>query len=234
MSTDYSMSERGQPTPEIQLSLEAQIEALIFVASDATPLSQLAKIMNVTSRAIEKGLELKHAANVYFNASLFDTYLRMGEYEKASSIAKGQLSRSISFLDVVVKAHVHQAKREYEEAIREFQILIQRSGPWAKLWIVYNLAQCYSESGQSERAIETIHTAQRIYIHYFGPARWRFDFYPRGFYLLGKIYEKKGDQKLAIENYEKFLDLWKDADEDLPDLIDAKERLAKLRGVSIN
>ncbi len=56
---------------------------------------------------------------------------------------------------------------------------------------------------------------------------------PRGFYLLGKIYEKKGDQKLAIENYERFLDLWKEADEDLPDLMDAKARLAKLKGVAV-
>jgi len=48
------------------------------------------------------------------------------------------------------------------------------------------------------------------------------------FLLLGKIYEKKGDTQLAIENYEKFLDLWKNADEDLPDLIEAKERLSHL------
>ena len=56
--------------------------------------------------------------------------------------------------------------------------------------------------------------------------------YPKSFNLLGKIYEKKGDTQLAIQNYEKFLDLWKDADEDLPDLIDAKKRLAKLKEMS--
>ncbi|MEE9168788.1 MAG: tetratricopeptide repeat protein, partial [bacterium] len=57
-------------------------------------------------------------------------------------------------------------------------------------------------------------------------------YYPRSFNLLGKIYEKKGDTQLAIQNYEKFLDLWKDADKDLPDLIDAKKRLAKLKEMS--
>ena len=35
-----------------------------------------------------------------------------------------------------------------------------------------------------------------------------------------------------ILNTEKFLDLWKDADEDLPDLIDAKMRYARLKGTS--
>ncbi len=57
-------------------------------------------------------------------------------------------------------------------------------------------------------------------------------YYPKSFYLLGKIYEKKGDKKLAIDIYEKFLDLWKDADKDLPDLIDAKARLTALKGTS--
>ncbi len=183
-------------------------------------------------KAIEKGLELKHAANRSFYLSLFGTYLRMGEYEDASSIAKGQLSTINPLLDVVVRAHVHQAKGEYEEAIKQFQILIQRGGPATKMVNGYDLAQCYFESGQSERAIEAIHTAQTIYIHYFGNALWRAAFYPREFYLLGKIYEKKGDQKLAIENYDRFLDLWKDADKDLPELMDAKARLAKLKRVA--
>ena len=96
----------------------------------------------------------------------------------------------------------------------------------------YDLAQCYFESGQSERAIETIQTAQRIYFQYFDTSWRRAAFYPRGFYLLGRIYEKNGHQNLAIENYEKLLNLWKDADKDLPELIDAKARLAKLNGLA--
>jgi len=33
----------------------------------------------------------------------------------------------------------------------------------------------------------------------------------------------------AIENYDKFLDLWKDADPDLPEVEDAKETLKWLK-----
>ena len=180
-------------------------------------------------KAIEKGLELKHAANWLFYKNLFWTYLRMDKHENAFSIAKSQLSTTLAFLDVVVRAHVHQAKGEYEAAIRDFQILIQRGGQSFKVETGYDLARCYFESGQTERAIEAIQTAQRVYIHYLGGApHLRAAFYPRGFYLLGKIYEKKGDTELAIENYEKFLNLWENADEDLPELMDAKARLAKL------
>ena len=53
-------------------------------------------------------------------------------------------------------------------------------------------------------------------------------FYPKSIYLLAKVFEQLGDRKLALKNYKKLLEMWKNADEDLPQLIDAKARLAKL------
>ena len=51
----------------------------------------------------------------------------------------------------------------------------------------------------------------------------------KGIYLLGVIYERSGWINKAIEQYEEFLDIWKDADPGIPEVEDAKERLAKLR-----
>jgi len=48
-------------------------------------------------------------------------------------------------------------------------------------------------------------------------------------YRLGQLYETKGDTVEAIRSYSAFLDIWKDADENLPDLIDARNRLRRLR-----
>jgi tetratricopeptide (TPR) repeat protein len=48
-------------------------------------------------------------------------------------------------------------------------------------------------------------------------------------YNLGNTYEAMGNAPKAIEYYEKALDQWKNADEDLPELIDTKARLEKLR-----
>ena len=98
----------------------------------------------------------------------------------------------------------------------------------------YQAAQYYFEMGEYDKAIAEVAKSQGFYSAgrqgFYGEGRHAFA-YPLGFHLLGKIYEKKGDKQRAIENTEKFLDLWKGADKDLPDLIDAKERLARLKGV---
>ena len=51
-------------------------------------------------------------------------------------------------------------------------------------------------------------------------------------YRLGLLYEKAEDvsKAKAIENYEKFLSLWKDADPGIAEVEDARNRLAGLEG----
>ena len=53
--------------------------------------------------------------------------------------------------------------------------------------------------------------------------------YAKSFYMLGMIYEQQGNTTKAIENYEKFLDLWKDADSGIVEIEDARKRLSALK-----
>jgi tetratricopeptide (TPR) repeat protein len=52
---------------------------------------------------------------------------------------------------------------------------------------------------------------------------------PIWYYELAKLYEERGATKKAMEQYEKFLDIWNNADTDRPELIDARKRLASLQ-----
>jgi len=55
------------------------------------------------------------------------------------------------------------------------------------------------------------------------------DLYAKSFSMLGKIYEKMGWKGKALENYERFLTFWKDADPGLPEVEDARKRAAGIR-----
>jgi tetratricopeptide (TPR) repeat protein len=54
---------------------------------------------------------------------------------------------------------------------------------------------------------------------------------PSAYRRLGELYEQKGDRAKAIDWYQKFVDLWRDADPELqPVVAEVKQRLAQLSG----
>jgi tetratricopeptide (TPR) repeat protein len=88
---------------------------------------------------------------------------------------------------------------------------------------INTLALAYYQSGELNQALSeyeriTSLTAGRLE---------RGDIYAKSFYMLGRIYEQQGDTAKAKENYEKFLDLWKDADPGMTEVEDAKKRVAE-------
>jgi tetratricopeptide (TPR) repeat protein len=84
-----------------------------------------------------------------------------------------------------------------------------------------SLAQAYLEAGQQEKALVTYEKITQLTS---GRLAWGV-IYAKSFCQLGKINEMRGDRVKAIENYQKFLDLWKDADPGLPEVEDARKRL---------
>jgi tetratricopeptide (TPR) repeat protein len=99
-------------------------------------------------------------------------------------------------------------------------------GPLSKpASMINSLALAYYKSGDLEKArdeyerITTLTTGRLEYGH----------LYAKSFYMLGKIHEELNNKAQAIENYQRFLDLWEDADPGFPEVEDAKKRLVALR-----
>jgi tetratricopeptide (TPR) repeat protein len=100
-------------------------------------------------------------------------------------------------------------------------------GPFVSDQAVFNepLALAYYDSGEREKAREEYEKILTLTMGklYYG------DIYARSLYWLGKISEEEGLKDRAIEHYEKFLKLWKDADPGFPEVGGAKKRLAALQ-----
>jgi tetratricopeptide (TPR) repeat protein len=88
------------------------------------------------------------------------------------------------------------------------------------------LARAYWKKGDLDKAISEYGRLMTI-----DPKnQLRFLIHPLYHYRLGRVHEEKGEKVQAREQYQKFLEFWKDADPGLPEVEDAAKRLAALKG----
>jgi len=167
--------------------------------------------------------QINHAL-YWTNLSLLS--ISCGEYNLAK---KTSLYIPARWWQQTVRALIHYRKEECNMAEVESltDSILQTCPKFIEPLLLYNLAECQYRNGQLNKALKHILKLQTFYNNRFG---FRAIYFPRSFYLIAKIYEKKGQTNLAIENYEKFLDIWNNADRDLPELIDAMKRYENLTG----
>jgi serine/threonine protein kinase/Flp pilus assembly protein TadD len=116
----------------------------------------------------------------------------------------------------------------YSKAIQYFNdaLTLVPYGPLAKRAdFINSLALAYYKSGDLNKALGEY---ERITTLTTGRDQYG-DIYAKSFYMLGKIFEQQGDTANAKENYEKFLDLWKDADPGIAEVEDTRKRLGGLQ-----
>ena len=128
---------------------------------------------------------------------------------------------------------------DYQNAIKGFNafdnseviVLMKTLRPILSDICHYWKAKSYLELGEFENTIDELnqfrpnHNGSTLFLIFD-------EFWPKRNYLKGLAYEGLGDNRSAQESYEKFLKDWSDADDDLREIMDAKERLRKLKQAS--
>jgi serine/threonine protein kinase/Tfp pilus assembly protein PilF len=147
--------------------------------------------------------------------------------EELRKIIEQGINRNHIRLYYHLMGRIELAENDCSKAIEFFMKGLPLVLPSSDLRPIYadSLGLAYYQSEEWDKAREE-------YISLASPKMERYikgDIYAKSFYMLGKIYEKQGETAKAIEQYEKFLALWKDADPGLAEVEDARERVAGLR-----
>jgi tetratricopeptide (TPR) repeat protein/tRNA A-37 threonylcarbamoyl transferase component Bud32 len=148
--------------------------------------------------------------------------------ELKSLIEKGLNRKAMRKYDHLMGA-IELARNNTSKALEYLERAVRSLpyGPFEKdAWPIIRLAEAYFQAGDLPQAREQYEIITKMTTGRMGND----DDFARSFYHLGRIDEKLGDIAKARENYQKFLDLWKNADPGRPEVEDAKKRLAGLKG----
>ena len=160
-------------------------------------------------------------------------YLETGSIEKAENTAERlkelaeQAPNKERMSDYYYLMGMIELKKEnYSDAIESIKKGLSLLTATSGLNLLYDdsLGLAYYRAGDLENAKKAY---ENISLSTTGRNGFG-DVYAKSFCMLGKIYEEMGWKGKAIENYEKFLEIWKNADPGLPEVTDAKTRLSSL------
>jgi tetratricopeptide (TPR) repeat protein len=161
-------------------------------------------------------------------------YLEMGSIGKAENTAERlkemaeqapnkERMRDYHYLTGMIELNKEDCPAAIESMKKALSLLPETYA--LNLLYMDSLGLAYFRAGDLENAKKTYESVSSL-------TTGRFDYgdiYAKSYYMLGKIYEEMDYKGKAIENYEKFLEIWKDADPGLPEVDDAKIRLSTLQ-----
>jgi tetratricopeptide (TPR) repeat protein len=144
-------------------------------------------------------------------------------------------SQELIYAAGLLLAEVRLAQGRIDEVIDFLEKTPPRPRTFVTAWNFYPsynvpypkdlLARAYVKKGRIDKAI-----AEYERLTTLDPQQdAQFLIHPKYHYRLGLLYDQKGQKAKARARYERFLELWKDADPGTPEVDDAKARLAAMR-----
>jgi serine/threonine protein kinase/Flp pilus assembly protein TadD len=195
----------------------------------------LAEYQRSWKTAVESGDRNAQIRALYWEGL---THLRLNSMDEALQTAdklkeliEQGMNKKIMRFYFNLMGNIELERKNFAQAIEYLESALsllsyQRGAGDDHALFVDSLARAYYETQDLEKAQQEY---ERIILLTSGRISWG-DIYVKSFYMLAKIYEQKDWEGKAIEHYEKFLDLWKNADTGLPEVEDARKRLAELTG----
>jgi len=190
--------------------------------------------LNVALMELEKSMEMYSKYNPErkdFGRAYYARFLaKNGDFEKAEKVAEAlreyyeENEPSLRYDGWCAVGWIERVQGNVEASVTSFEKATKNIRP--HYWVPYELAKAYFQSGRLGEAVAEF---EKLLLSYDS---FRVLFAIRAVkahYLLGLAYEKSGWSKKAVEQYEEFLDIWKDADPGIQEVEDAKGRLRKLR-----
>jgi eukaryotic-like serine/threonine-protein kinase len=167
-------------------------------------------------------------ADAYFQywpywGRLFQLYLASGDVQQARELAERKLGMETWFRPYV-QVYLECAMGECEQAAASATEILQWGPATENLELLYALSSCCAAQGRLAQAEEILLRLHSLDSNLTAGS----PYVAKGLLLLGKVHEGRSEVALARQDYESFLQLWDHADRDLPDLVEAKERLAQL------
>ena len=226
------------------IELSEKLGDMLWLSGFHLDLSYLYLRMQNTEKAME---ECNKALNIAMEGEMLDyqrlalrqkglIYLKMkliddakGTADELKKLIESGLNMKLMRLYDHLRGMIELEEGNFSSATEYFKEAVAllpfqfRRGQDHALYID-SLALSYYKAGDLKRAEEEYRKLTRLTVGLMQLG----DIYAKSFYMLGKIAEKQEDKVSARENYQKFLDLWKDADPGLPEVGDAKQHLAAL------
>jgi tetratricopeptide (TPR) repeat protein len=200
------------------------------------PEDALNELENVWEIATEEELQ-NHQRMVLLGKTI--VYLETKSLDDADRIAaqlenmirKGKNQKLLRYF-YLLKGKIELESENYSSAIEEFEkakslLPYQSEAIYGEDHALFfdSLAFAYYKAGNLESERQEYEKVTKL----TSGRLWDGDIYAKSFYMLGKIHEQQGDITNAVKHYEKFLDLWKDADPGIAEVEDARERLKGLK-----
>jgi tetratricopeptide (TPR) repeat protein len=203
------------------------LKATLLLELDSSGLAE-------TQRAIDAYTAWQPQDRINYRVRLARCHIQRGELEEAEEvIAQLQVDLQGTFesqrLYWLGMGYLELARGNALKAADHFEQAANLQLSRNKFVARYMQARALLEAGSAGRAVEILEQEVRSYTR----ARMvETQIGPKVHYYLGIAYEDTGRKTEAIEQYQVFLDIWKNADRDLPEYIDANERLARLKATS--